>query len=444
MNSRVAVPIFLTPLSGESAHYELGLHYAAEMMKDRWDWRWVLLGDGDGDALAASVLEVAPDAVILPVHRTRITQGMDLIRALGAARPGLPVIWCGWSAHPPFLDAATSYSGLRVGHPSFVLACGEVEAVLPAVLERMEAAGPDVSHLEGLGGIAIPDRESGGWRGSQSYQFVEDVASLPSLPRSWFETIPKQNKGESGACWIDVSRGCRYKCSFCVASAFDRGRLRSFPPERIAANIRLAVSAGMKVLGLLTASMTYNIETLRSVVRALDEAGDASVAVASPVDARVVDDETLDLLSSINWANMTIGLQTTNHQAQRTLGRKDDPEQFARAIERISQFTTPEVELILGLPDDSVQGFKKTVEFAVSLPVKVSALRLRLDPWTRILMDRDKLGITADFTRLGRVVETASFSRDDFAECESWLRGVGRGLKRRSARALALDGEQLG
>jgi hypothetical protein len=433
----LAMAFFPTQFSGEAAQYELGMHRLARMLGPAWGLEWVELEYRRPEANAAKVAEARPDFVLLHTHRNQVSDGLAFANAFGELAPHVPVALCGWPAHPPYVDGvAAAIGGLT--SPSFGLVCGEVEAVMPAVIERV-GLGARPGELAGLEGLATWDPAERLWRGSRRYAYVE---VLDALPDASIEHIHKAwADGKAG--WLELARGCRYRCSFCLACAFERPSLRRFGPDRIGDNVRLAAERGVKVLGLLSASNSFDLPLLRSVVEALRQYGTADMQVAGPVHAKYVHTEALELLGSLSWALMTIGLQTISTGAQRLIRRGDDPEQFATAVERVGAFTTPEVEIILGLPGDSPDGFRKTVELLLSLPVNITVHTLRLDPWSTFLIEHEAHGIRADFSQSAKVIDQPSFSSEAMDECRGWLRAIGRAPWRHRARQLALDGEHL-
>jgi hypothetical protein len=222
--------------------------------------------------------------------------------------------------------------------------------------------------------------------------------------------------------------------------------MRRVGPERVREGIRAAAAKGVKVLGLYTASVSLDIELISTVVDTFRELrlDDVSVVGAvGPIGRRFLDRQKLELLAQLKWSVMTVGLQSITPQAIRLGRRPDDHETFARTMEFVSTFTTPEVELILGLPGDSPEGFRRTIAFALSLPVNITVQTFRLDAWSSFFAERKKFGIKADFRNVARVYENSSFPKGAIEECQQWLRRVGRARLRYRAKALALDGEQI-
>ncbi|MBM4372285.1 MAG: hypothetical protein FJ098_11565, partial [Deltaproteobacteria bacterium] len=124
-------------------------------------------------------------------------------------------------------------------------------------------------------------------------------------------------------------------------------------------------------------------------------------------------------------------------------GRRERPVAFAAAVERLATFARPEVEVILGLPGDTPEGFRQTVRFVLDLPAAVSVYRLRLDPWSRFLERRAGLGLEADFADMGRIRATPTFPPEALADAEAWLEGLAQGPWFHRARGLSYDGREL-
>ncbi len=432
----LAMVFFPTPFSGEAAQYELGMHRLPFLLEG-WDQVWLELAPGRAGDDAVTVAGARPDLVLLHAHRTQVAGALAFAEAFGAVRPDVPLVMCGWTAHPPYVDGVMAATE-PLTSPAFALACGEVEAVIPPLAERLAArAGP--AGIEEVPGLVRWDPLERRWRGAPRYVFVEDLDRLPDVS---IEHIPKAWKQDMAG-WLELARGCRFRCSFCLACAFPTPGLRRFGPERIREGVRRSVDAGVSVLGLLTSSNSFDAELLRSLVGAFSDLGVKGIGVAGPMHAKYVRGEVLDLLRTLDWRLMTIGLQTITGEAQRLIRRGDDPAELAATLERIATFATPEIEIILGLPGDSPAGFRRTVEYLLALPVNITVHTLRLDPWSTFLMERERFGIVADFVGGARVVSHDSFSLEQMDECRAFLRELAAGPWTFRAGQLALDGEHL-
>lgn len=436
---RLAVCQFSTPFDGEVAYFEIGLHRLTHPRPRGWEVVERRLGTGTAEQRARQVLEGRPNAIVLHVYRNCVVDALGLARELAAIAPEIPLLWCGWSAHAPYVQAVAEAT-IPLLHPRMMLVCGEIEASLPAVLEAIRSGIDEPERLvERSGSLTFFDPGAKTWRGEGRFDRVADLTQLAAV---WADGEPMEAHA-GGAGWIELSRGCRYACGFCVACSMGDGDVRSHSPGRIRQEIEAASRRGVKLFGLLAAAVNYELESLRAAAGALGGAAAGERRVAGTVHARFASDERLELMSAMKWETMIVGLQTTTAEAQRLMRRAEQRETFAAAIERLAALCVPEVELILGLPGDSAAGFEQTVRFALTLPASVSIYRLRLDPWASFMMNREALGLNADFGHEGRVTSTPSFTADEIDAAERWIRELPRGAWAHRARQVVLDGVPL-
>ncbi len=435
---RLVVGSFPTPFDGEAAYYELGLHRLGTFPPQGWSLETVDLGTASAQDQASKLLHCGPDAILLPVYRDKVLDALALTNELGAQAGSIPLIWSGWTAHTPYISAFVA-EGRSLDHPHLLVLSGEIEAGLPGVLVGLGAeASLDVltSRLPYVSGYDPRDNR---WVGRGQWVQVADVQTLPCV---WDQPTPMRPH-EGGAGWIELSRGCAYSCSFCIACSMKAGEIRAWPGATLEREVAAAYGAGVRMFGLLASATNYDLNSLRHVVKALQSPDIGPVRVAGTVHAKYLDDERLALLSALRWETMIVGVQTFSPEAQRLMRRKEEADRFAEAVTKLAAFGTPEVELILGLPGDTAEGFRKSVEFVLGLPVTVSVYRLRLDPWSIYLSERQSLGIEADFRNLGRVTSIPGFSQSEMEESENWLMGLGRVPWTRRAKRLMYDGRSI-
>ena len=437
----LGIAFFSRKLCGEAAQFEIGLHRIPHMIGANWGVEWIELDHDDQDRNARTVADCRPDLLLLHANRDQMVETVAFVDHATEQLPDLPIVLCGWIAQPAYVDAVfEAAEGLR--HPSFALACGEVEAIVPPLLERVRGPRGGPVELGEVAGLVRWDVVGRRWTGPARFVVVEDVDALPLCT---IDHIPKRWR-DSRAGWVELSRGCRLRCSFCFACCYRKARMRGHDPARVREAVRAAAVAGVEVLGLYTASVSLDVDRLGTVAAAFRELGLRDVAVVGavgPIGRRFATGRVLEALSAFDWSVMTVGLQSITPEATRLARRPDDPETVARVMEGVSAFVTPELELILGLPGDSPEGFRRTVRFALSLPVNVTVQTFRLDPWSSYFEQREQLGLEADFRQVARVRRSPSFPEGSIEECRGWLEQLGAGPWTHRARALALDGRQL-
>ncbi|NBA96182.1 oxygen-independent coproporphyrinogen III oxidase [Pseudomonas sp. R5(2019)] len=91
-----------------------------------------------------------------------------------------------------------------------------------------------------------------------------------------------------------------------------------------------------------------------------DDSGDYSIEI----DPREADWSTMGLLRELGFNRVSLGVQDLDPAVQRAINRLQTPEQTRAIIDaaRTLQFRSVNVDLIYGLPNQTPQGFAKTVE----------------------------------------------------------------------------------
>src|SRR5262249_46524399 len=78
--------------------------------------------------------------------------------------------------------------------------------------------------------------------------------------------------------------------------------------------------------------------------------------------------EHLDFLGSVRGAYVGIGLQSFDNAVLANVERNYDEKRFDQTFEKLREVASIAVEIILGLPGDSPESFRKSFERARSLP----------------------------------------------------------------------------
>ncbi len=111
-------------------------------------------------------------------------------------------------------------------------------------------------------------------------------------------------------------------------------------------------------------------EELRGMMRRLGEHFELLPGeYAIEIDPRTVDDEKIAALGQLGFNRMSLGVQDFNPEVQQAVNRIQSEEETARAIEVARKFgvTSINVDLIYGLPKQTVFGFDHTLDRVIGL-----------------------------------------------------------------------------
>jgi radical SAM superfamily enzyme YgiQ (UPF0313 family) len=358
----------------------------------------------DAAALAARLADSEAELVGFSVYSWSRTFLAQTARALRPMRSGI-IVFAGGPEATADPESMIAEAGL-----DFAVA-GEGELSLPAALRALLAGRLEA---EAIAGIALPGRP---WRAAPP----ADSAELPS---PWLSRVIDPAAFGGDLVW-ELARGCPFHCAYCYESK-GQGGSRPFPMERIEAELDLLVARGARYIFIL--DPTFDSDPARAA-SLLDLLGTKpGVRWKFELRAELLDKGIARRLGALD-CSVQIGLQSVNRRTLETVGRPGfDRKSFARKIAMLgAQGVSFGLDLIYGLPGDSLSDFEEGIDFALALePNHLDLFPLALLPGTELEERAAELGIEAEARPPYEVVSTREMGRDDLAEAASLARACDR------------------
>ncbi len=312
----------------------------------------------DADAIVARVERFDPDVIGLSAYIWSFPTLVEVARALKSSDPERVVVFGGPAARPamleqlPFRDCVHFVDALVIGE-------GEVTFVeLVRARDRRSAA------LSEIAGLALPDRDAGTWCLTASRPSVEDLDALASP--YCMGLVPPGGLG-----YVQSYRGCPFRCSFCEWGVLESPRrvrsAESLSEDLIAMTERGAIGALCVDAGLNL--NTHGFESLREAARRTGVLRDR-VLVCELYPAKVRD-EHLAFLSSVGSASIGVGLQSFDERVLENVERRFDAKRFDERVRELASIGSVSLEIILGLPGDHPDNFRRSFERARALPASL-------------------------------------------------------------------------
>ena len=333
-----------------------------------WD-----LTAGSVEALVQEVVAFDPDVVGVSTYLWSFPYFVEVARRLKEDDPGRLIVFGGPCARPSMMSLPPYRAASRWVD---VLVINEGEHAfreIVALPERGSAA------LMALPGLALP--ADGGWIETTARP-LGDLNELPSPYE--MDLAPKGGLGV-----LQTYRGCPFTCSFC-----EWGTLES--PRRVREVDALCREfeglARHQVVGALEvdAGLNLNPHAFRNLQAAAERTGffDKRSFICEVYPAKVRA-EHIKFLASIHEPLVGIGLQSFDNEVLKHVERSYDEARFETTLAELREVAYVAVEIILGLPGDTPQNFRRSFERARSLPcalrvyycvVLPSALMVRAPP----------------------------------------------------------------
>jgi hypothetical protein len=221
-----------------------------------------------------------------------------------------------------------------------------------------------------------------------------DRFALDSISSPYREGILDLSDG--GRLMLETVRGCRFRCKYCYyPKSFDT--LRFLSDEQIVANLRYAIEHDAAEVVLLDPTLNQRPD-LPGFLRLLAENNPGrKMAFSAELRAEGIDGPTARLLREANFKEVEIGLQSVEPQAWKLMGRPTNLAAFERGAKALlDEGIKVQVDLILGLPGDTVDSVRRGIDFLHRTQAysEAQVFNLSILPGTAFRREAAQLGLS--------------------------------------------------
>jgi anaerobic magnesium-protoporphyrin IX monomethyl ester cyclase len=358
------------------------------------------------EAILAALLREEPAVVGFSVYLWNRRESFDLIDALAAARPDLRLVVGGPEVSFDGAELFTRHPGLTA------LVRGEGEEPLRALLAAW-AKGTEPGEVPRLiwrcGPVLVEGPDG------------PPLAELDAIPSPFQAGLVELDRG---LVYYETSRGCPFRCAFCL-SARDQ-QVRTFSPERVRADLDWLMAREVPQVKLV--DRTFNSDPHRArEIFAFILAHNRSTRFHFEIAAHLLDDETLALLDRVpaGLFQFEIGVQSTLEATLRSIERPVALARLEQTVRRLRQAGRVHLhlDLVAGLPGEGYADFRASLDRVAALaPDHLQVELVKLLPGTPLRERAATLGLRFDPHPPYTVLATAEL---DFAGLER-IRRVSR------------------
>lgn len=302
------------------------------------------------------------------------------------------LLFCGG---PEVTAAPETIMGSRIFDFAII---GEGEIPFSALCQAL-ASGGDYSEIPGL---LLP----------------ESAAILPPPPVTNLDSIPSPYLTEvidtracPGILW-QLSRGCSFTCDFCFDSRGIHG-VRHFSLERVESELRHFAATGVQQIFVLDSTFNLDQKRAKTILRMIKKIA-PDIHFHFEVRNEFIDREMAQLFSEIA-CSLQIGLQSADKRVLTLVGRSFNRADFSAKVGLLNNSGAVfGFDLIYGLPGDSLEGFRQSLNYALSLyPNHLDIFPLAVLPGTKLAVRGKDLGLKWNGAPPYIIESTNSFSSTD-------------------------------
>ncbi len=279
------------------------------------------------DALDGDVLFVGISTVI----GSMVSGGIEAAKWVRERRPEVPIVWGG--VHPSLEPEST------LKHELVDIICineGEA-AVLELARALKEGCGP-----EGIANLAFKRDGKPVYNPRRTELF--DLDSGPVIPYdlvdlSLYRHDPNKTFfGLQGdlVLSLETSRGCVFRCTYCVNAA-KQEKFRQKSPERIIAGIEHLVALGVRSIAIVDDNFFIRRKQSRRILEMIVKRGlELELFVAARSDYLAeLEDADFELMKAAGIAMLGLGVESGSNAHLRRLNKKETIEATFRASEML-------------------------------------------------------------------------------------------------------------
>ncbi len=234
--------------------------------------------------------------------------------------------------------------------------CGEGEPSVCAMADALEDGAFDL--VPGL--FYMQD-------GNVKKSSLEPIeAVMDDLPFPYTDEDMKNLKGR--LVYFETSRGCPYRCAFCLSGR--AGSLRFMSLEKVKEAICFFAKHKVPLVKLVDRTFNADPKRALAIVNAIREQG-GGTSYHFEIRAESMTDELIDALISApkGMFQLEIGVQSTNPETLEKINRKPAFEKLSAVVRALSQNQNMHMhlDLIAGLPKDTMETFIKSFNQVMAL-----------------------------------------------------------------------------
>ena len=282
---------------------------------------------------------------------------------------------------------------------------GEGEIVLTEVMNRLLNG----ETLEDIPGVFLKGAKINPGKDQQP---VMDLNVLPS-PYLSGTMDPCRYTG----LWWELSRGCPFKCGFCFESRGVAG-VRQYSLERIQKELELFEEKKVNQIFVLDPTFNCDMKRAKKILRMILKTAPL-IHYTFEIRTEFIDREIAGLFAGLH-CGLQVGLQSAHPEVLANINRKIDTVKFAEKISLLNQAGAIfGLDLIYGLPGDTSDGFKESLNYALGLqPNHLDIFPLAVIPGTALYDQAESFSLNCLKDAPYTLISSPGFSESEMARAE--------------------------
>lgn len=327
--------ILLTTLNSRYSHSNLAIRslYAAGVMNcpDLHVREYTI--NNDEDYIYMDLLRGDFDVIFFSTYIWNVEKIKYLCRNLKKAKPSIRLIAGGPEVSfecGKFLEENSAFDAVIYG---------EGEYTFSLICRALTKGSPLFSNIRGM-----------------AYRKGEEIIVNKPMPPLKFDSLPFPYSvlpaDEDKILYYESSRGCPYKCSYCISSI--EKTVRALPLERVKRELSYFIYKGVKQVKFVDRTFNWDRDRAYEIMKYIAMMDNGRTNFHFELSGELIDDRLIGLVdeSRKDLFQFEIGIQSTNPLTLKAVNRKSDLKKSLLNVQALADTgkANVHIDLIVGLP----------------------------------------------------------------------------------------------
>lgn len=364
------------------------------------------------EQILSDIYKRKPDIIGFSCYIWNYSLVIQLTRELHKIMPQVPICLGG-------PEASFEYENLLAKNPAVSLVMiGEGEATFKELLEKsLNAFGKrtDVGFREKIEKLCIK-----GTATRKGFHGERQPLSMDEIP-FYYTSLSEQEEAENAhrIVYYESSRGCPFRCSYCLSSIDKTIRLRNI--ERVEKELQYFLDKKVSQVKFIDRTFNCNHAHAYAIWKYILEHDNGVTNFHFEISADLLNEEEIELLSKMRpgLVQLEIGVQTTNPQTLKEIRRRVDLTPLKEAVTKIHGVGNihQHLDLIAGLPYEDLESFKRSFKDVYAMkPQQLQLGFLKVLKGSEMYLRRKEYGIAYQTEPMYEVLYTNWLSYADIQE----------------------------
>lgn len=212
--------------------------------------------------------------------------------------------------------------------------------------------------------------------------------------------------------YFETSRGCLFNCSYCLSSS--EGKTRYFNMEYVKNGLKFFIDNNIPLIKFVDRTFNENNERACEILEYIIN-NNKCTKFHFEVSPLLITEEFCKLLEKAkDMVQIELGIQTTNKETMKIIRRVFDIKEIEKKLRMIPEGVHTHMDLIAGLPKETMQTFEEGFNFVYSLKPDMLQLGfLKLLHNTKLKSEAETYNIRTTCFSPYEVISTNSMSADE-------------------------------